>query len=102
MIGHRGAILKSCTPRSTRGCRRCLEPNSLYFFRRRRHGGNGGGDSESGWEKVLNCMCGAFSDKWLDVSRRCGKEADSLQVEWGRPILPEALDAKLAEGDTIP
>ncbi|MGA7393453.1 MAG: hypothetical protein WBW78_12430, partial [Terrimicrobiaceae bacterium] len=25
--------------------------------------------------KVLNCMCGAFSDKWFDVSKRCGKEA---------------------------
>jgi aspartate aminotransferase-like enzyme len=49
-------------------------------------------------KKVLNCMCGAFSDKWLDVSRRCGKEADSLQVEWGQPILPEALDKKLSEG----
>src|ERR1700738_1386420 len=42
-------------------------------------------------KKVLNCMCGAFSDKWLDVSRRCGKEAEGLQVEWGQPILPEAL-----------
>ncbi len=50
-------------------------------------------------KKVLNCMNGAFSDKWLDVSRRCGKEADSLQVEWGKPILPEALDAKLATGE---
>ena len=49
-------------------------------------------------KKVLNCMCGAFSDKWLDVSRRCGKEAESLQVEWGQPILPEALDQKLSEG----
>ena len=54
-------------------------------------------------KKVLNCMCGAFSDKWLDVSRRCGKEADTLQVEWGQPILPEALDKKLAQGgfDTV-
>ena len=54
-------------------------------------------------KKVLNCMCGAFSDKWLDVSRRCGKEADSLQVEWGQPILPDALDKKLSEGgfDTV-
>src|ERR1700744_3306534 len=33
-------------------------------------------------KKVLNCMCGAFSDKWLDVSKRCGKEADGLQVPW--------------------
>ncbi len=48
-------------------------------------------------------MCGAFSDKWLDVSRRCGKEADALQVEWGQPILPGALDRKLADGgfDTV-
>lgn len=49
--------------------------------------------------RVLNCMCGAFSDKWLDVSRRCGKEAHPLQVDWGRPIDPAALDEKLASGD---
>ncbi len=47
---------------------------------------------------VLNCMCGAFSDKWNDVAKRCGKKADSLQVDWGSPILPEALDRKLAAG----
>ncbi|MEY2562010.1 MAG: hypothetical protein QOH88_203 [Verrucomicrobiota bacterium] len=49
--------------------------------------------------RVLNCMCGAFSDKWLDVSRRCGKSADALQVEWGTPIDPSALEQKLATGD---
>ncbi len=49
-------------------------------------------------KRVLNCMCGAFSDKWFDVSQRCGKQAEALQVEWGQPILPEALDAKLATG----
>ncbi len=49
-------------------------------------------------KKVLNCMCGAFSDKWLDVSKRCGKDAEALQVEWGQPIRPEQLDEKLAGG----
>src|SRR3954462_10676762 len=49
--------------------------------------------------RVLNCMCGAFSDKWLDVSRRCGKAAEPLQVGWGRHIEPAALDGKLATGD---
>jgi aspartate aminotransferase-like enzyme len=49
-------------------------------------------------KKVLNCMCGAFSDKWFDVSKRCGKEAEALQVEWGEPILPARLDEKLASG----
>jgi len=48
---------------------------------------------------ALNCMCGAFSDKWLDVSRRCGKKAESLQVDWGTHIDPAALDEKLATGD---
>jgi len=54
-------------------------------------------------KKVLNCCGGAFSDKWYDVAKRCGKEAEALQVEWGQPILPEAVDAKLATGqfDTV-
>jgi aspartate aminotransferase-like enzyme len=43
-------------------------------------------------------MCGAFSDKWLDVSKRCGKEAEALQVPWGSPIRAEQVDAKLATG----
>ena len=54
-------------------------------------------------KNVLCCMCGAFSDKWLDVARRCGKAAEPLQVEWGRHIDHRAIDARLAGGqfDTI-
>jgi aspartate aminotransferase-like enzyme len=49
-------------------------------------------------ERVLCCMCGAFSDKWLDVARRCGKEAEALQVEWGKNIDQRAIDRELASG----
>ncbi|MEM7396072.1 MAG: aminotransferase class V-fold PLP-dependent enzyme, partial [Verrucomicrobiota bacterium] len=54
-------------------------------------------------KKVLNCCCGAFSDKWYDVSLRCGKQAEELVAEWGQPIDPAALDARLATGafDTV-
>jgi aspartate aminotransferase-like enzyme len=54
-------------------------------------------------ERVLCCMCGAFSDKWLDVARRCGKQAEPLQVPWGQHIDPAALEAQLATGrfDTV-
>jgi aspartate aminotransferase-like enzyme len=48
--------------------------------------------------KVLNCMCGAFSDKWFDVSKRCGKEAEALQVSWGEAILPEMIEERLSAG----
>jgi len=50
-------------------------------------------------KKVLCCMSGAFSDKWFDVAKKCGKPADSLQVEWGQPILAADIDAKLATGE---
>ncbi len=47
---------------------------------------------------VLACMCGAFSDKWLEVARRCGKKAEPLQVDWGRHIDQNAIDRALATG----
>jgi aspartate aminotransferase-like enzyme len=52
---------------------------------------------------VLCCMCGAFSDKWLDVARRCGKNAEPLQADWGKHIDHKDIDAKLATGnfDTV-
>ena len=52
---------------------------------------------------VLCCMCGAFSDKWFEVAKRCGKEAEPLQVEWGKHIDHKAIDRQLATGkfDTV-
>jgi aspartate aminotransferase-like enzyme len=52
---------------------------------------------------VLCCMCGAFSDKWLDVAKRCGKNAEPLQVDWGKHIDPNDIDRALASGkfDTV-
>ncbi|MCK5924124.1 MAG: alanine--glyoxylate aminotransferase family protein, partial [Methylococcales bacterium] len=50
-------------------------------------------------KKVLCCCSGAFSDKWVDVARRCGKEAEALQYEWGTPVNPADIDAKLATGE---
>ncbi len=54
-------------------------------------------------KKVLNCMCGAFSDKWQDVSKRCGKETGAVQCDWGHAIDPEEVRRELSSGqyDTI-
>ncbi len=54
-------------------------------------------------KKVLCCMNGAFSDKWLDVAQRCGLPAGALKFEWGQPVDPEALRRELATGqyDTV-
>ncbi len=47
---------------------------------------------------VLNCGNGAFSDKWYDVAKRCGKDAEFLQFDWGKPVDPEAVDKALSTG----
>jgi len=99
MIGHRGQGFKDLYASIQPQLQQLLYTKQLVYL-----------STSSAWgvmegairnmvtKKVLNCMCGAFSDKWLDVSKRCGKEAEGLQVEWGSPIRAEAVDKKLATG----
>lgn len=49
-------------------------------------------------KKVLCCGNGAFSDKWVDVAQRCGKQAEGLLFEWGEAVDPEAVKQKLSSG----
>src|SRR5262252_5351750 len=99
MIGHRGQGFKDLYAKMQPQLQQLLSTKQLVYI-----------STSSAWgvmegairnlvaKKVLNCMCGAFSDKWLDVSKRCGKEAEALQVPWGSPIRAEQVDKKLATG----
>jgi aspartate aminotransferase-like enzyme len=99
MIGHRGQGFKDLYARIQPQLQQLLYTQQLVYI-----------STSSAWgvmegairnlvaKKVLNCMCGAFSDKWLDVSRRCGKEAEALQVAWGSAIRAADVDQKLATG----
>jgi aspartate aminotransferase-like enzyme len=99
MIGHRGsefqALYASLQPR-LQALFETARP--VYLSTSSAWGVMEGAIRNTVAKKVLNCCGGAFSDKWFDVAKRCGKEAEALQVEWGRPILPEQVDAKLATG----
>src|SRR6266511_2557829 len=99
MVGHRGQGFKDLYARIQPRLQTLLATQRLVYL-----------STSSAWgvmegamrnlvaRRVLNCMCGAFSDKWLDVARRCGKEAEPLQVDWGSPIRADALDRQLATG----
>jgi aspartate aminotransferase-like enzyme len=99
MIGHRGQGFKDLYAQLQPQLQQLLYTKQLVYL-----------STSSAWgvmeaavrnlvqKRVLNCMCGAFSDKWFDVSKRCGKEAEALQVPWGSPIRAEQVDAKLATG----
>jgi aspartate aminotransferase-like enzyme len=100
MIGHRGQGYKDLVAKIQPQLQQLLYTKQLVYL-----------STSSAWgvmegalrnlvsKKVLNCMCGAFSDKWFDVAKRCGKAADALQVDWGSPIRAEAIDKKLATGE---
>lgn len=103
-IGHRGADFEELYASIQPGIRKIAGTSGPVFF-----------STSSAWgvmegcirnlvqKKVLNLCCGAFSDKWFDVAQRCGKEAEKIQVEWGQPIDPEEVRARLSEGgfDTV-
>ena len=100
MIGHRGQGFKDLYAKVQPQLQTLLSTKQLVYL-----------STSSAWgvmegavrnlvsRKVLNCMNGAFSDKWFDVSKKCGKEAEALQVPWGSPIRAEQIDAKLATGE---
>lgn len=49
-------------------------------------------------QRVLCCMQGAFSDRWLNVAETNGKTAEALRVEWGRAITAQQIDDALSRG----
>jgi len=49
-------------------------------------------------QKVLNCVNGAFSDRWREITEANGKANEILEVEWGQPIIPELVVERLAAG----
>jgi predicted phosphoserine aminotransferase len=41
--------------------------------------------------KILHLTCGAFSERWAEVSNLNGKQVDIIAAEWGQPNDPAAL-----------
>lgn len=104
MIGHRGAEFEELYAALQPGLREIFgTTRSIFLSTSSAWGVMEGALRNLARKKVLCLCCGAFSDKWLDIARKCGYEADSLQVEWGDAIDPETVRTKLAEGgfDTV-
>ncbi len=47
--------------------------------------------------KVVNFVAGAFGQRWHDVSAGCGKQAVRVDIEWGKAVKPEDVDAALRQ-----
>lgn len=100
MVGHRSKDFQELFARTQPGLQKLFATEQMVFVA-----------TGSAWsvmeaaiknlvaKKVLNCMSGAFSDKWHDVALKNAKPAEKLQVDWGKAITASMIEEKLATGE---
>jgi len=49
--------------------------------------------------KALVCVNGAFAKRFGEIIRSCGKQADWIDIEWGKAVKPELIAPKLDSGE---
>jgi predicted phosphoserine aminotransferase len=100
MIGHRTKDYSELHGRTVENLRKLMYTKNKVFL---------GACSSSGWMEaaVLNCVSrkalhvvnGAFSQRWLKISKACDKPAESVEVPWGSAVKPNQLEEKLNSGE---
>ena len=101
MIGHRSAAFADLFARLQEKLRAAFFTGNRVFI----SGSSGTGLWEGAsrncirdGQKALHLVGGAFSEKWAEVSRLNGKEADVLEVPWGQAHTPEMVADALKAG----
>lgn len=100
MIGHRSTAFTELFARIQEKLRRVFFTDSRVYV----IGGSGTGLWEAAarnsireGRKALHGLCGAFSERWAEVSRANGKQVDVIEVEWGQAITAEQIADALAK-----
>ena len=99
MIGHRMKEYAELHGRVTSGLKKVMFTEGKVFLAT----SSAFGVMEGAIRNLVGTRCanfcnGAFSDKWHDVTLRCGKQADAFRFEWGKPVTPEAVEKALSTG----
>jgi aspartate aminotransferase-like enzyme len=100
MIGHRMKEYAELHGRVTSGLKKLLFTEGRVFLAT----SSAFGVMEGAVRNLVGKRCanfcnGAFSDKWHDVTLRCGKQADAIRFDWGQPVTPEAVEQALSTGN---
>ena len=99
MIGHRMKEYAELHGRVTTGLKRLMETSDRTFLATcSAFGAMEGAVRNLVKGRCVNFCNGAFSDKWHEVTLRCGKQADAVKVPWGQPITAELVERALASG----
>lgn len=100
MIGHRGKEYSELHGSTVEKLQRLMYTKNKILL---------GACSSSGWMEaaVINCVSkkalhgvnGAFSQRWLKISKAWGKPAESVEVPWGSAVKPEQVEEKINSGE---
>jgi aspartate aminotransferase-like enzyme len=55
----------------------------------------------SSGDEIIVASCGKFGERWADIARRCGVNVISVSVEWGKAVVPAAIEKTLKKNPDI-
>jgi len=100
VISHRGPEIQAITEEIFGGLKYLFQTqNECWFALSAATGLMEGSIRNLVRKKVLCTVCGAFSDRQAKVAEKCGKAVDTLEVEFGQHVTPDAVHRALEEGD---
>lgn len=99
MIGHRSQACAELFARIQPRLRQVLQTRHRVYIT----ASSGSGLQEAAVRntvarRLLVCVGGAFSERWLEIALANGLVADRLDVPWGQPHLPDQLVEALRRG----
>lgn len=99
MIGHRMKEYAELHGRVTAGLKKLMfTQNQVFLATSSAFGVMEGAIRNLSGKRCANFCNGAFSDKWHEVTLRCGKAADAIRFDWGKPVTAEVVEETLSSG----
>lgn len=98
VVGHRGAAMKELMASLQPGLRELFgTERPVYVSTSSATGMMEAAIVNLSRRRVLSLVCGAFSGRFRTIAETTGRPVDVVEVDWGRPNLPERLAERLAE-----
>ena len=100
IIHHRAPEYSTLHKDVTEKLQKMLYTNQrVYLFTSSSTGVMEGSIRQATKKKILNTVCGAFSERWHTICDLNGVPSDTVEVEWGRAITPDIVDEALSSGE---
>lgn len=99
MIGHRSAAYAALQREVTPKLQQMLYTDQrVFLFGSASTGVMEGAVRQCSIGRVLNTVCGAFSERWHEITAANGLPCDAVAVEMGHAITPQLVDQALSSG----